>query len=719
MAKDPAGRFGTAAEVLAAIRDVATQSRTSTAGRGLRSMVAKHRRTAWAIAAIVMVLALAGWNLLARRSLALEDVPASARRWYEQGAEAVREGAYTKARRALEQAIAQHDRFPLAHARLAEALDELDESGPAKTALLKVHDLVPDPAVLDRADRLRLAGINATVVRDLPKAVASYTELTTVLTNSADVYVDLGRVLQRSGKRDEALAAYRRGLELDRESAAAHLRLGVILGERGDMRGAEEGFSRARKIYETASNTEGVVETLLARGTWLNAHDRLSEARRDLEHAVRLSTDVGLEHQRVRAMLQLSSLTASEGHFKEAEAMATLAIERARTADMDGLAASSLIDLGNVLFAKGQRTEADGIFARAEEIATRRGARRTEARAALSRGSVLVSLGKSREAIPFIERGLAFYKEGGYEQSQRLGLTLLASAYAGTGELERSRAAYEQVLEALRKADDAAGTAVTSERLSGVLLDMGRLPEAMQALQVSLELNRRAGNQLALAFNLTRETELLARLGRLPEAAKKLADLRNALRAGNESIVARAASVSLAGARVALISNNWRRALAEASQAVNLMPPDQPSAKLNAELFASLALARLGRSRESIADARLALSHAEGLNNPRALITVRELVASIFSAAGDHDAAHAAAEAATKLAAAIPNHEASWRLESMAAISAAANKSTDAQAHRSAAANHLKALQDSWGAEAFAAYNSRPDVMELRRRVGK
>jgi serine/threonine protein kinase len=714
LAKDPGARFDTAEHALEAIRKLERR-------RGIdvtRSSKSLRARTVTLALALLTVVAAFTWHSLHSGTRSLADVPENARRWYLQGEEAIREGAYTQARRALNQAIAQYDAFPLAHARLAETLSELDESEPAKDSLLKVRDLVPDPKALAPQDRLRLAGINATIVRDFQQAVASYGELVKIEPHSAEAQVDFGRALERSERRDEALFAYRYAVKLNPDSAVAHLRQAMLLGERGDERGALQEFDRARALYETGSNTEGVVEVLLARGSLLNSRNELADSRRDLEFATRLATDTGLAHQRVRGMFQLSSLQATEGHFTEAEATATEAIELARRRDMDGLAASSLIDFGNVLLANGRIADADRYYSQALEIAERRKTKRTEARAALSRGSALISSGRPRDAIPLINRGLAFYKDGGYAQNERLALTLLASAHAGTGELERARATYEALLSRLRGTNDDTGTAVASERQAGVLMDMGRLPEALDALQVSLDINRRVNNQLALPFNLTRQAELLARLGRHREAAAVVLALTQEITAGHQAFVARRAAIYLTRARVACFIQDWREGLASASQAKVLASPTQTGLRTGAALTSALALANLGRPKEAELEARVALSEAEKAREPRLLLGVREAIVPILERTGNSDAAYAAAEAALVQTEAMSNLESSWRLRSLAAIAAANLKRADVQRHREAASRHWLTLTREWAPAVIASYAARADVKQLRNRAG-
>ena len=75
--------------------------------------------------------------------------PAEAQRWYDIGTSALRDGAFYQASQALQRAISADDQYLLAHARLAEALVELDYVDKAKDELLRVNSV--DRATLAEA----------------------------------------------------------------------------------------------------------------------------------------------------------------------------------------------------------------------------------------------------------------------------------------------------------------------------------------------------------------------------------------------------------------------------------------------------------------------------------------------------------------------------------------------------------------------------------------
>uniref|UniRef100_UPI003297A815 hypothetical protein n=1 Tax=Salmonella enterica TaxID=28901 RepID=UPI003297A815 len=74
------------------------------------------------------------WWLVRPRPL--PTPPPEAQRWYERGTSFIREGAFHSAGAALSQAIAVFPEFPLAYARHAEALAELDDEDRASQQLL-------------------------------------------------------------------------------------------------------------------------------------------------------------------------------------------------------------------------------------------------------------------------------------------------------------------------------------------------------------------------------------------------------------------------------------------------------------------------------------------------------------------------------------------------------------------------------------------------------
>ena len=132
LAKDPADRFQSAAEVLGALRvlqpDSATASDAAPHARG-------RSRRLWALPVALTLVVLAALGVWRASRTALPDVPPEAQRWYQRGTDALFDGAFQSATVALEQAVRVFPDYPVAYARLAEARAELDDESGAQRAL--------------------------------------------------------------------------------------------------------------------------------------------------------------------------------------------------------------------------------------------------------------------------------------------------------------------------------------------------------------------------------------------------------------------------------------------------------------------------------------------------------------------------------------------------------------------------------------------------------
>ena len=270
--KDAADRFQTATEVVGALRLLATGSGARPAPDPPRPPPPWHRtRRAWIAAAVVAVGA-AGLSYWAwDQSRRLPQPPEEAARWYRRGTDFIREGAYHSASQALAQATRIFPEYPLAYAREAEALAETDDQTGAGERLLRMQAVLGDEGRLIEDDRLRLRGIRATVLRDLPQAVDAYRQLVDRTPQDAGAWVDLGRAQEAAEQRAEARTSYARAVAIDAGFAPAYLRLATIEASAGQREAAMATFSRAEALYRSASNTEGVAEVLLRRGMFLNA----------------------------------------------------------------------------------------------------------------------------------------------------------------------------------------------------------------------------------------------------------------------------------------------------------------------------------------------------------------------------------------------------------------------------------------------------------------
>ena len=225
-----------------------------------------------------------------------------AQRLYDLAVDALREGAFFRASKTLQQAVQDDDRFALAHARLAEAWTELDFSDKAKDELIRARDLVPDPSVLPQLDALRLQAITDTVKRDFAKAVAGYRSLASSVPDAEKAYalVDLGRAYEKNEQPDKATETYQEATKLDSHYGTAFLRLGVVLGRRQQFNDAETAFDQAHKLFDISNEIEGLAEVLFQRGILLRQQGNVTESQAQLQQALERSMALENKDQRIK-----------------------------------------------------------------------------------------------------------------------------------------------------------------------------------------------------------------------------------------------------------------------------------------------------------------------------------------------------------------------------------------------------------------------------------
>ena len=160
---------------------------------------------------------------------------AEAQRWYLVGTTALRDGAFYQASQALQRAISADDNYMLAHARLAEALVELDYVDQAKDELLRVN--AADRATLPKVDALYLDAITATARQDSAKAVELYKQIVNEVPDAEKAYVlvDLGRAYENNNDVKAAIESYKEASNRNSQYATAYLHLGIVYGQKGEL----------------------------------------------------------------------------------------------------------------------------------------------------------------------------------------------------------------------------------------------------------------------------------------------------------------------------------------------------------------------------------------------------------------------------------------------------------------------------------------------------
>ncbi|HEV2762417.1 MAG TPA: tetratricopeptide repeat protein, partial [Pyrinomonadaceae bacterium] len=656
LAKKPEARFQTAEEfrsdisrLRATLREGATSEIVPTqiippTGRSALhtfSTTLRRPRFSAAFLALLLVFAVAATLGAIRYWPHRPHQPsAEALRWYEQGVAALRDGTYQTASRKLESAVKADDRYALAHARLAEALAELDYTDRAKDEILRVRALAPDYSKLPATDGLYLQAVTDTVERRFPSAIEAYRRLAQRVPESekAFAYLDLGRAYEKNDEIDKAIENYNEATNRNPQAVAGFLWLGVLNGRKQNLQSANDNFEEAQKLYEALSNYEGVTEVHYQRGLLFNKLNLLKEAREQLEAALKITQATGqTAHQRVSVLLELTRVALAEGKDAEALDHAQSAMRLAQSNGMDNLVARSFIALGNVFYyGRGEYAEAENYYRQALDSAGRYKGRRSEAAANFSLGGLLIQRNLTDEGVEHVRRALEYFHGAGYRKEASQALILIGRAARKKGDYGAALQAFEQQLELANRAGDLAQQGLAHESIGNVLFQLERYPEALAHFEQSRDLGVSLNDAVGTGYSQMNRGKTLWRLGRYDEARKAFAEADAFAGRPVGGDKALAASVEQHSALMALSELRFAEAEAASRRALALAAGRDAQVLAEAKRAECLARAFSGRKGEGVARCEEALKDAQRLGEPALISRAMLGLAEALGEAGEH-----------------------------------------------------------------------------------
>jgi serine/threonine protein kinase/Tfp pilus assembly protein PilF len=736
LAKKPIKRYQTAKEFIADLNAVKEQleddSGQTLIKRAAPSTISGHSRTLSNLSQILqrpsipisyilvglVILVIAG--VVAFRLLRPSPYTpvAEAQRWYDIGTGALRDGAYYQATQALERAISADDAFMLAHARLAEALVELDYVDRAKDELLRVNSA--DRARLPTLDSLYLDAITATARHDFAKSIDLYSRISkqTGDNEKSFVLLDLGRAYENNNDVEGAIRSYTEASKRNPQYATAYLRLGIVFGQQGDLAKAMSSFDTAESIYQALGNIEGRTEVVFQRGALFNKRNKLAEAKTQLEQALALAKANDNKSQIIKTLLQLGSVAVDAGETERSTSYAREAVELAQKNGMENLSSLALVDLGNSFLIRGQPVEAEKYFSEALDSAQRTKARRTEAKARVSLASLRQQQNKPDEVIQYLEPALAFYQQGGYRSETFSCLVLVARANRQKGDYAAATKGHEQLLQLAQAANDPSLLALAHAERGSALVDEQRLTEALDHLNQAGELYSAQGVQRSLGYNLTDRCEVLWRLGRYSEAQSLLGQAETIANKPGGELKRLSAEIELIKGQIALSQDNFSEAKAAISRALEKAGKEFPNLTTTAELTMGLAQSYGGSPAAGKAVANQAFEKARQSGRPARVAEAELILAETLLVSGDSAQAGLHAQQAAEVFLKLGQEDSAWR--SLAIAGQAAQNlgdKTKAREYALKARDSLSKLEQRWNSESYKSYLSRPDIQRLRRQL--
>ena len=716
--QDSLGGYSAAQRLTSRLLPVASTHGVAT----LSDIITRPRLSLGVVAILIAFLGTALWGVTRLWTPKAHKPLPEAEKWYNIGTNNLREGAYFRAIRPLEQALSVDNGYALAHARLAEAWTELDYPDRAQLELLRVDGLVPNRSVLDKSDALYLDAIRATITRDFEGAIKAYTAIVSLNPGDVQSYLDLGRAYEKNDDVDRALENYQTATIRDSQYAAAFLRFGSLLGRKQDFSGANSAFEKAESLFQTLGDFEGRTEVLFQRGALLNKSGKLEEAQGQLQEALDIARTSNNQYQQIKTMLQLSTVMYMRGSTEQAKQYAEGAVNVAQRNGLENLATEGLIDLGNAHMVRHEYAESERLFRQAIDFASRNNGRRNKATGLLSLAKLYIQQEiRTDESMGYLEEALQYFLAGGYNKEVAQATQLRGRAKLLKGDYDGALSDLQQQIELARRINDLAQLASTYILLGNVLRDLENYPDALRKFNASYTLFEAQHVPLSVGYLLLDRTDMQWRMGSYDEAKELLRQLPSTASLLDSKykqvLLARATLVS---SEMALSEDRVGEAKSQIDQCLTLLGPELTHTTVEAKLTLASIQLRLNQGNEAVRTASEALDGATKVNDQH-LLYESMLVHS--QALLEKDNADQARTVALDVQARLATHrqwESEWRAWLIA--SRASLKLNNLEAAREQASNAKEVfnnLQQKWGIEAFKGYTSRPDIQRLSKQLNE
>ena len=637
--------------------------------------------------------------------------------FYNKGNEALRNGAFLQASKAFEQAIANDNKFPLAHARAAEAYMELDYADQARDAMLHAEALVDEGSQLSESDSLYLNAINATVRRDFPAAIATYEQLAKLTPGEPRVYVDLGRAYEKNDELTKAVESYVKATQGTPQYASAYLRVAILYGRQGDSPSAMAAFDKAEKLYQADGNFEGQAEVAYQRGFLFNQAGNINEAKQHLQRALEIARTTGNDYQLVKTLLKLGDVEVDAGAVEVGRGHMTKAFELAQAKGIENFTKRALVDIGNSYLASANYEEVERYFRQSLELSQRQNDKRNEARALLALASLAERLSRPAEVVKYVEQALPFYQSGSYRRETMQALHLLARAKVTQGDYTIARKSFEEAIQISQRIGDNTTALLAHQDIGLLLIRQGQYHNALPYTDETQKIANNLGAKKYIALSRVDRANALWRLGRYDEARTALNEA--ASMATKEGAARDLSShYQMARARMALSERELTEARHNAQGAIAV-------ASTHVTSVATLGRSTLGvvesltGSRAGVNRCGEAIKMARDSGDPYLISEASLMAAEALLQLRDFEGAIKASLESQEFAARIGKQDSEWISYSIAAHAARSlSRHQEANDYALRAATALAQLEQHWGKSNYDSYLTRPDVQISRKQIG-
>lgn len=330
----------------------------------------------------------------------------------------------------------------------------------------------------------------------------------------------IGSAWDNQEEKKKALKFYERALAMsrmarDQQSKAETLNgIASIWDDLGEKKKALTFYKRAIAARRLAGDRRGEAKTLNGIGIVLQELGDKKKALDYYEKALPLRRLVGDRSGEARTLVNIANTVSDLGerqkaldHYEQAKAIYSDLGDETRKIRM-------LNNIGSINSELGEKRKALDYFEQSLAFFRKNRDRRNEATILDNIGTVWFELGEVRKATGYFEQALLLHRELKNPSGESKALYDLAAIWSALGEKNRALEYYQKALSLRRKSDDRRGTAYTLNNIGTVWFDLGEKGKALEYFRPSLPLFRRVIDRRGEATALNGIGEVLFSQGK-------------------------------------------------------------------------------------------------------------------------------------------------------------------------------------------------------------
>jgi serine/threonine protein kinase/tetratricopeptide (TPR) repeat protein len=425
---------------------------------------------------------------------AFPATPAAAR-FYAEGLEKLRVFDAAGARAALEKAVAEDERYALAHAALATSWSMLGYATQAREQSKIALDL---STKLPREDQLLIEGRAREAALEWRQAVDVYRTLFGFFPDNLDYGLRLAAAQTSAGDGNAALATIdtlRKFPEPDGDSPRIDLAEARAAGALSDFKRQQTMAARAAAKAKQDGAKLLVAGAGLLEGSALANMGELSRARAALEGARQMYSAAGDRWDSVNASTNLAYVLLQSGDIAGAEEIYRQSLATYRElGDQKGTAAA-LGSIATIFRNRGDLSRAKAMHEQALAIHREIGDRVGEATSCNNLANILSLIGDHDAARRMYETALPLFREIGDKNGLATVLSNLGDLVSEEGDLARARELYEESRATFQNLGNKSSLAYELSRLGELDLINGDLAAAHKNHEQALALRKQSGEK--------------------------------------------------------------------------------------------------------------------------------------------------------------------------------------------------------------------------------